>query len=92
MGLELILYFFINVILIATSALAFKYWRMLGAIGGLIGAVLSYIVFTSDTLILNTTYDQTAQAFVSQTYPMGFFAWIPIILTGLNFVVALKKK
>lgn len=91
-GLDLILYVFINVILIAVAVLAYKYWGLLGAFGSIIGAILSYTVMTSETLILNTTYDQTAQAFVYQTYPMGFFAWIPIVLTGLNIVVALKKK
>lgn len=91
-GLDIILYLFTNIILIVFAVLAWKYWGYLGAIGGLIGAILTYTVLTSDTLIFNTAYDQTAQEFVSQTVPMGFFAYIPLILTALNFIVALKKK
>lgn len=91
-GLDIILYVFINGILIAFAVLAWKFWGLLGALGALIGGILSYVVLTSETLILNTVYDQAAQVFVSQTYPMGFFGFIPLILTGLNFIVALKKK
>ncbi len=91
-GLDFVLYVFINVILIALAVVAYKYWGLLGAIGAVIGAILSYLVFTSDTLIMNVTYDQTAQEFVYQSYPMGFFAYIPLILTALNVIVALKKK
>ena len=65
---------------------------LLGLFGGLLGSLFSYICFTSENLVLNTTYDQTAQIFVYQTYPMSWFAWIPLILVAANFIVALDRK
>ena len=91
MNMELVIYVFINVILIAIAVLAAKFWSVLGTFGGLIGAIMTLLVFQAPNLILQTVYDQTAQVFVQQTYPMGFFAWIPLVLTALNFIVALKK-
>lgn len=91
MGLDFLLYVFMVTILIVLAVVAAKFYGMLGAFGGLIGAVFTYMAFTSDTLILNTVYDPTAQAFVSQSVDMGFFSWILLILTVFNFVVVLKK-
>jgi len=90
-GLDVLLYAFMGITLVSVAVLAAKFYRSIGLFGGLFGAIFSYICFTSENLILNTVYDQTAQEFVSQTYPMTFFAWIPFVLMVLNFVVAIKK-
>lgn len=89
-GLDIVIYALMLIVPIATAALAAKFYGGLGILGGLLAAIFTYICFTSDTLILNTTYDQTAQAFVFTTYPMGFFAWIPLGLMVVNFIVAVK--
>lgn len=91
MGLDIILYVLMITILTAIAVVAAKYYKELGIFGGLLGALFSYVCLTSEVLILNTAYDQTAQEFVYQTYPITFFAWIPLILMGLNFVLVVKK-
>lgn len=78
----------IEVVFVVVAA---KFYSGLGAVGGLLGSIFFYLCLTSPDLILNTAYDQTAQAFVYQTYPMGFFSWVIFGLAVTNFVIIAKK-
>lgn len=89
--MTLTIYVLICVMLTATALLALKYWGTLGLIFGLIGAIFTYYTFQATTLIINSYYDTTAQTWVSQTMPMGFFAYVPLALALINFVAVLKK-
>jgi hypothetical protein len=90
-NLDLTLYLALTAIIGALAVLAYKYWSILGVFGGLLGAILSYICLTSPYLILQSVWNETGQVWVQQLYPMGFFAYVPIVLMALCFVVALKK-
>jgi hypothetical protein len=79
-------------VLSALAIIAFKYWSILGAFGGLLGAIFSYICLTSQYLIVQSVWDETQQAWTQQLYPIGFFAYLPLVLTALNFFMVLKKQ
>jgi hypothetical protein len=91
-NLDIIIYILIISILIIFAIIAFKYLPILGALGGLLGAIFSYIALTSQNMIIQTVWNETAQTWVQQLYPMGFFAYVPVILTAVCFMIALKKK
>ena len=93
-GLDLTIFIIMIVIEAATLILALKLkgLGLLGIFGGLLGSIFSYIAFTNQFLILNTNYDQAAHVFVNQAFPMGFFAWIPLILAVSNFIAAVYAK
>jgi len=91
-SIELSVYLVIIGVLAALAVLSFKLWSGIGMLGGLIGAIFAYYCLTSQTLITNTVYDQTAQAWVYTSMPIGFFAYIPLILAALNLVLVAKKK
>ena len=88
--MDIIIYVMINAFLIVFAVLTFKFWSGLGAFGGLIGSLFAYMVFVDPEIVFNSTY--TAEGFVYQSVEMGFFAFIPLILAIMNFVLVLKKK
>jgi hypothetical protein len=90
--MDLIIYLLINGLLIALIVLAAKFWSVLGAFGGLIGAILSYLALTSTSIEYNSTYDATQAIWVYQSMPMEFFAYVPVLLTFLCIVVVFKGK
>lgn len=90
-SLDLGLYVIMLGLLAVLAILAFKFWPVLGAMGGLLGAVFSYICLSSTGLITQTVYDPALSIWVYQVYPMGFFAYVPVLLMVLNFVLVVKK-
>lgn len=90
-NMDILVYLVINVFLLLFVVLAVKFWRYLGSVGGLIGMILSIYVYGTENLVLKTMYNPTTSEFVYVTYPMGFFAYIPIVLTVLNLVVIFKE-
>jgi hypothetical protein len=88
--IDLIVYGLICIFLVSTAILSAKYWGVLGVFGAVIGAIFSLIVFDASELAIRTVYVE-GLGWVSQSIPLGFFAYIPLILTGLNVIVAIKK-
>jgi len=91
-NIELSIYLVIIGVLIAFAVMTLKLWGGLGMVGGLIGAIFAYYCLTSQNLITNTLYDQTAQTWVYTTMPIGFFAYVPLLLCALNLILVVKKK
>lgn len=90
--MDLIIYLLILVITGVFAVLGFKYWWLLGAVGGVLGAVFTYLTFQATEIVTQIVYDQTAQVWVYQTVPMGFFAYVPLVLAALCFAAALRGK
>jgi hypothetical protein len=89
--MELIIYLLMLTLMCVFAVLAYRFWSVLGVFGGLLGAIFTYMSLTDTVLVINTAWSETQQAFVSSSVDMGFFAYVPLILTALNIVVALKK-
>lgn len=91
-GIDIWVYILVNASLLMFAVLALKVWNYMGLIGGFIGILLSMYVMDAENLTIYTVYDETASAWVYQYYPMGFFAFIPVVLTVLNLVLIFLKK
>lgn len=89
--MDILVYLVINVFLLLFIVLAVKFWRWLGTVGGLIGMILSYYVYNSENLIIRAIYNPATSEFVYSTTSMGFFAYIPIVLTITNLIVVFLK-
>lgn len=88
--MEIIVYALINALLIVFIVLAVK-WSLIGAFGGLLGGIFSYLTVTDETLILQSVWNETGQTWVQQSMSMGFFAYVPVVLMAACFILALKK-
>lgn len=89
--MEIIIYAIINAILIAIIVLAAKYWSVLGALGGLIGTIFSYMAMTDSVLVVQSVWSETTSQWMQQTTSMGFFAYVPLVLMATCFILTLKK-
>jgi hypothetical protein len=71
---------------------AYRFWSAAGLFGALIGGIFSYQCLTETELIISTAYDQSLGVFVHDAVGMGFFAYVPVVLVGLNLIMTLKKR
>jgi len=90
--MDLVIFLVINGFLLAFAVLSYLFWGSLGAFGGLIGAIFTLMTFQDPLLVVKSVYDPSTSLWVHESMAMGYFAWVPLILTALNFVVVLKHK
>lgn len=90
-NMPLVVYLSIISILVLTAFIAYRWWRPLGAVAGIIGAIFTYYCLIAPNLIIDTHYVESAAAWVEYVVPMGFFAYVPLVLALFNFLVLAKK-
>lgn len=81
--MSLAVYCLINIIIVGFWVIGFRVWNLLGLLGGLVGGVLTAYVFSAGYLIMGSEYVGAAGQWVHYTIEMGFFAYVPLLLTVL---------
>lgn len=78
--------------LVVSGILSVLIHPLVGLIGGAVGGILTFQIQNVGYLIVNTAFDQTAQAYIQQVIPVGNYIFIPIFLTLGNFLSILVSR
>jgi hypothetical protein len=89
--LDLIIFILVNAGLFAAFIVAFEYYWFVGPIAGLFGGVFTLELMRQGDELIIRTFINGSGALVYQTMTLGYFFYVPIILSVVCFSAALKR-
>ena len=90
--LDIVVFLTVNFGLFVAFVAAIEYYWYIGPIAGIFGALFSVEMYNQGPDLILRTFIDADGALVYSTQPLGYFFYVPIILSVLCFLAALKRK